>query len=103
MSRNDKIASYIGFSIKAGKLVYGYENVIASKKMVYLVICDQSLAENSSEKVRRYAVRRNVPVISVPNLSEYFGGKAIKCVGMAEPHLAEAVAIEFNKTFGGSN
>ena len=103
MSRNEKVAAYIGFSIKSGKIVYGYDNVISSRKRIYLVICDETLAQNSFEKVSRACALKRVPVLTIQGLSEYFGGKLIKCVGLAEPHLAEAAAIEFNKTIGGSN
>ena len=103
MSRNEKVNSYIGFSIKSGKIVYGYESVILAKKRAYLVLCDVSLAENSLKKVTRFCVEKGIKLLSIDGLSEYFGGRAIKCVGIGEEHLASAIANELNNTVGGSN
>ena len=103
MSRNEKVNAYIGFSIKSGKIVYGYESVILAKKRTYLVLCDVSLAENSLKKVIRFAAEKGIKLLLVDGLSEYFGGRAIKCVGIGEEHLASAIWNELNNTVGGSN
>ena len=103
MSRNAKIASYIGFSLKARKIIYGYDSILASKKRISLILCDVSLSENSRKKVVRFAEERNIPLYLIEELSEYFGEKRIKCVGLTEEHLASAIEIELNKTVGGSN
>jgi len=103
MSRNEKINSYIGFSIKSGKIVYGYENVILSKKKTFLVLCDEALSENSLKKVERFSQEKNIKLYKINGLSEYFGGRQIKCVGIGEEHLASAIANELNNTVGGSN
>lgn len=97
MSRNDKIAAYIGFSVKSGKIVYGYEGVISTKKRLFLVLCDKALSENSLKKVAKCAEMKNIKVRMIASLSEYFGGKAIKCVGLAEENLASATETELNK------
>ena len=93
MSLNPKVAAYIGFSIKAGKLIYGYENVIASKKS-RLILCDASISENSMKKVRRFAEEVGIKVMVIDNLAEYFGGKPIKCIGLVEENLASATEKE---------
>ena len=103
MSLNPKIASYIGFSVKARKVVYGYESVLLAKKRIYLILCDKSLSENSLKKVVRFGEQYDVKWRLIDDLSDYFGGKAIKCVGLAEEHLASAIETELNKTVGGSN
>lgn len=103
MSRNEKVNAYIGFSIKSGKIVYGYESVILAQKRTYLVLCDVSLAENSLKKVTRFVTEKGIKLLLIDGLSEYFGGKAIKCIGIGEEHLASAIANELNNTVGGSN
>lgn len=97
MSRSDKIASYLGFAIKSRKIVYGYESVIATRKKPFLVLCDGTLSENSLKKVVRYAENHQITVRVTEGLSEYFGGKSVKCVGIAEEHLASAIVVELNK------
>ena len=103
MSRNSKIFTYIGFSIKSGKILYGYESVIANKKKTFLILCDQALSERSLKKVQRFAAERSIEMRLIRDLSEYFGGRSIKCVGIAEEHLALAIRNELNNTVGGSN
>ena len=98
MSRNEKVNAYIGFSIKAGKLLYGYESVIASRKRVHLIVCDETLAENSLKKVTRFATENNVPLCMTESLSEYFEGKSVKCIGFTEENLASAAANQLNIT-----
>ena len=99
MSLNAKVAAYIGFSIKAGKVLYGYESVIASRK-ARLILCDQALSENSMKKVRKYAETVKVNVIVVDDLAQYFGGKPIKCIGLVEENLASATEKELKKVGG---
>ena len=94
MSLNPKVSAYIGFSVKSGKIVYGYESVIAAKKKVRLILRDASLSEHSAKKVERAASEANIKIITVDNLAEYFGGKEIKCVGLVEEHLASATEKE---------
>ena len=101
MSRSEKIAAYIGFSIKSGKISYGYESVISGKKKLFLILCDESLSEHSLKKVKRYAEAKAIQLYVISGLSEYFGGKAVKCIGLAEEHLASATVSEL-KTVGGS-
>ena len=101
--RNDKINAYIGFSIKSGKIVYGYESVILNKKRTYLVLCDKTLSENSLKKVERFVTEKGIKKCLISSLSEYFGGRQIKCVGIGEEHLASAIWNELNNTVGGSN
>ena len=93
MSLNRKVAAYIGFSIKAGKILYGYESVISSKK-ARLVLCDAELSEHSMKKVRKYSEETGVTVIVLDDLSDYFGGKSIKCIGLVEENLASATEKE---------
>ena len=102
MSRNEKIAAYIGFSVKSGKIAYGYESVLSYRKRIYLVLCDSELSPNSMKKVERYVAEKSIKIRVITGLSEYFGGRMIKCVGFAEEHLAQAIDNELNN-IGGSN
>ena len=100
MSLDPKIAAYIGFSVKAGKIVYGYEGVITAGKKVRLILVSDALGENSLKKVLRGAERSGVKVMTLSNLAEYFGGKQVKCVGLVEESLASATEKELLKVGG---
>ena len=97
MSRNEKIAAYLGFSIKSRNVVYGYESVLTAKKMIFLVLCDKELSENSLKKVEKHVETKKITLRIMTGLTEYFGEKAVKCVGIAEEHLASAIETELNK------
>ena len=103
MSRNEKINAYIGFSIKSGKIVYGYESILLNKKRIYLILCDRALSPNSLKKVERFTVEKNIKSYLIEDLSAYFGGRRIKCGGIGEEHLASAIENELNNTVGGSD
>ncbi len=47
----DKIASYVGFSIKSRQMVIGTDNILKSKKVKF-VLCKDSLSENASKKLK---------------------------------------------------
>ena len=98
MSRNDKIFTYIGFSVKSGKIVYGYESVLLNKKRTYLILCDKDLSENSMKKVLRFAESKGVACRTIAALHDYFGGRSVKCVGIGEEHLASAIKKELDNT-----
>ena len=94
MSRNEKIAAYIGFSIKSRNVLYGYESVIASGRKCRLILCDRALSENSLKKVDAFAAKMGIKRYCIEALSDYFGGKPVKCIGLVEEHLASATENE---------
>ena len=103
MSRNEKVNAYIGFSIKSGNIVYGYESILLNIKRIYLVLCDKGLSQNSLKKVERFVAEKNIKSYLIEDLPIYFGGRQVKCVGIGEEHLASAIENQLNNTVGGSN
>jgi len=97
MSKNDKLAAYIGFSIKSGNVIYGYEGILTTKKRVRLVICDPTLSENSRKKLDSYLASHSLEAYELEDLPSYFGGKQVKCIGLSEEHLASAAESELKK------
>ena len=99
MNRNDKLFSYVGFSIKSGKILFGYETVIESGKKVFLVLCDASIGRSAKNEIAFYAKNKNVPIAYLPEsaLSEYCGGRKVKCVGLTDEGLALASKRELYK------
>ena len=103
MSRNEKVFTYLGFCIKSGNILFGYESVLAAKKRTYLILLGEDLSENSRKKVLRFGEEKNIQTITIVALPDYFGGRRIKCVGICEEHLALAIGKELYNTVGGSN
>ena len=55
MSEN-KIKSYLGFAIRSGKVVFGYDNLFVTKKQPLLVLISSSQNEKMTDKVFKYSL-----------------------------------------------
>lgn len=99
MQRSDKLFSYIGFSIKAGKISFGYETVIALGKKVKLILTDASIGRSSRNEISFFAKKAGVPVAYFPEneLSFYCAGRKVKCVGLTDEGLSLAAKNELHK------
>lgn len=93
---NNKLFSYLGYSIKSRTIVFGYENIIESKKHVRLIIYNDELGENSQKKILKYAEEKKIPIYRVKSefLLLYLGGRNCKCVGLTDENLASAAECE---------
>ena len=105
MQTKSKLATYIGFSIRSGKILYGYENIIAARKKVYLILLDEETGESTKKKITSYAVKNavNIYVLLSGELFAYCGGKNVKCLGLTDMNLASAAENEFKTNIGGNN
>ena len=45
--QKSKIETYLGFCIRARKIVFGIDEIEQQRKGVYLIICDGTLGSNS--------------------------------------------------------
>ena len=104
MPINDKLATYIGFSIKSRNILYGYEKVSATRKAVYLILVDEAIGESSAKKIASCAEKRNIPIYSLQKdrLSQYCGGRNVKCIALTDRGLASG-AINLLNNIGGNN
>lgn len=89
----NKIQTYLGFCIRAGKLVYGTDNIEKQKKGVKLIVCDKALAENALGKMGRESKRFSCPLLLTPKntLGALLHRPAVKAVGIKDEHLAAAI------------
>lgn len=99
MQRSDKLFSYIGFSIKSGKIVFGYESVISAGKKVCLILCDSAIGRSAKNEITFFANNEKIKIAFLPenDLSYYFGGRKVKCVGLTDEGLSLASERELNK------
>lgn len=93
--RNDKIASYVGFAVRANKIVRGIDAITAKHKRYPLILLSKEASPRSAEKLREYA-GDTVPLFEVDNLAElsHLGG----CMALAicEKQIARAIIEEFS-------
>ena len=88
----NKISTYLGFCIRAGKISFGIDR-IETQKRAYLLIADGSLSENSLKVMKRAQERLHCPLIITGNglLGELTHRPAVKAVAITDEQLALAV------------
>ena len=106
-----KVETYLGFCVRAGKVVYGVDNVEKAKKGVFLLLVDEALGPNSLKIVKNVQEKLDCPLLIVEQgvLSEFLHRPAVKTVAIKEKNLAAAIlsAIaeepQFKLYSGGNN
>ncbi|MFA6866698.1 MAG: hypothetical protein WCR54_04190 [Clostridia bacterium] len=94
---NTKIKSYVGFAIKSGKILYGVDMIILSRKKPYIVLIDDNISENSLSKLQNKLSQYKIEVENV-NMEEIFPNKNCKALGIMDRNLAKAIINEVKET-----
>ncbi len=92
----NKVFTYVGFSIKAKKIIFGVDNIVTSKKIAKVVLYSDSLSENSLKKLLEYAKLKNIDAYRL-DLSAVLPNKNCKALGLTDSNLAEAVKSELKE------
>ncbi len=92
----EKIKTYLGFAIKSGEIVFGYDKLIVCKKQPGIVIVCSTQNEKVTEKVHRYCINNGVEYIKLQNmiLGDLIGRENCKVVGVLNRNLATAIKNE---------
>lgn len=87
-----KISSYIGFAAKAGKIVYGADQIVGRQRQKVIILCPTA-GENTKKKLLNYADKTSSPLV-VPEgitLEEILKKKNCKAVAVTDTCLAKAI------------
>lgn len=87
----DKIKSYVGFAIRAGKAIFGVDQILVSGKRIHLILADVALSANSKQKLMNFAEKKGIPWGEWENIGELTALPFCKAVGIREPYLAKAI------------
>ncbi|MBQ3221446.1 MAG: hypothetical protein IJB34_05750 [Clostridia bacterium] len=106
-----KIETYLGFCIRARKIVFGAEEVEQKKKGVFLIIADESLGTSSQKLVAKAQEKFACPLIKATagTLGERLHRIGVKTVAITDKNLALAIVGEtandtqFKLYSGGTN
>lgn len=85
----NKLASYLGLSLKAGKAVLGADNIYKTHPRV--VIADTALAPNTRKKLDTHCNSLGIPIIYIKEPGKLIARPACKVIGIKEPNLAKAI------------
>ena len=89
----NKIDSYIGFSIKSGKAIFGLEMLKRSKNKPYIILIDESIGSNSLKQTKLYAERNNITIITLPkdHLNDSLKRNNVKVLSLLDESLCNAI------------
>ncbi len=92
MINTTKIKSYIGFAIKMRKATFGVEGIKTCRHKIYIVLYDESLAENSRKKLSDFCANNNIKCVLVNfSLSELTKRSNVKAVAIEDSSLGSAI------------
>ena len=103
MPNNSRIKTFVGFSIKARKCLFGYDQVYSSGK-AKVVLYSADTAPKAILRLTRYCEEYSIPCyICQPNdINDYVSRVGVKVIGITEQSLADAVISEFSEDIGES-
>ena len=94
MQPTSKLTAYIGFSVKARRVVYGYDRVTTAKG-VKLAIAAEDINRTAKKQLQEYCTQNNIPLQWVDGqLVELCVHRRCKCIGLTDENLARAAQQE---------
>ena len=94
----NKIKTYLSFSIKSGKIIFGYDNLMSSKKNPKCVVMCSSQSDKVATKIARYCERIGIRLITFKDykLADIIGRDNCKVIGLLDENLANAILNELD-------
>jgi hypothetical protein len=89
-----KIETYLGFCVRAQKIVLGTTEIERKKKGVYLLLADGGIGKNSLKIMANTQQKLSCPLYVTKEsgmLGEYLHRPAVKAVAITDQNLATAI------------
>ena len=88
-----KVETYLGFCIRARKILFGIDNIESAKRGVYLLLCDEALGGSSLKTLIKSKEKFACPLVmaSTGYLGELLHRPAVKTVAVKDENLAAAI------------
>ena len=107
----EKVSAYLGFCLRAGKIIFGVDDIETHKKKIYLLLVDGGLAENSLKRLKKANERFSSPLLTVEEglLGSLLHRPAVKAAAIKDSNLAKAILQaaenqpQFKFNSGGNN
>ena len=105
------MGAYLGFCLRAGKIIFGVDDIETHKKKIHLLLVDSSLAENSLKRLKKANEKFLSPLLTVEEglLGTLLHRPAVKAVAIKDYNLAKAILQtaenqpQFKFNSGGNN
>ena len=89
--QQEKLKTYLGFGIRARKLVLGTGAIKATRGTVYLLIADRNASTNTKKEIEGLKRKFSCPIVEVDDLEGLTGKAFCKLAAMRDANLAQAV------------
>ena len=107
----EKIRTYLGFSLRAGKVIFGVDDIETYKKKIHLLLVDDGLGENSKKKIYKANEQLKAPlyIVEAGLLGNLLHREQVKAIGVKDFSLAQAIIKaaenqpQFKSNSGGNN
>ncbi len=88
-----KIESYIGFAIKSRNIIFGADNILKSRKKMYLILITDTINRTSAKKINAIKDEYKIPLITIDDksMTMYVKKENCKCLAILDKNLANAV------------
>ncbi|MBQ7913229.1 MAG: hypothetical protein IJ308_05785 [Clostridia bacterium] len=92
----NKIETYLGFCIRARKIIFGVEMIERQKKGVKLLMADGAIGKNSFKPAVQAHEKFGCPLIMTDGglLGELLHRPAVKAIAITDENLAAAIVAE---------
>lgn len=87
---NNKVESYIGFSIRKGAAVFGVDNITVTRKHVHVILHTSTLSPKSLSNLCFLAEKIGVPIFCVEEF-DILQKKNCKAIAVCDKSLAKAI------------
>ena len=88
-----KIDCYINFAVRAGKVIWGVDNLERARRAPQLILVDGSLGANSAKQLSLYCQRKKAKSLTLPTdyLNNLLKRSNIKVLSITDESLASAI------------
>lgn len=99
--KKPKAESLIGFAVKAGKILYGLDNIKAAHTGIHLIIYSTDASEKTQKEIKYQAKEKGLPLVeSQKSIEEIVYKGGIKAVAIKDRQMSRAILNSLdNETF----
>ncbi len=97
MQERSKLRTYLGFSIRAGKIAMGVNAIECTRKRVYALVMCSSAAKNTRKDAEKLRDRLQAPLCVADDLAELVNKENCKLCALLDRSLASAVVALFGR------
>ena len=89
---NNKLETLIGFAIKSGHVVFGYDNLCETRKKIKVVLISNDVNEKNKQKILNLCCKKRwVLCLTNDLISELTHRDNCKVVGITDENMANAI------------